>query len=74
MNGHSWVFVRREDAQEAPGPFVAGLAGPSYSRRGVVGGSPDAPGVDEILGTGGRGVWWCCRICAWWLVRPACIA
>jgi hypothetical protein len=45
---------------------VAGLARPSHSRRGVLaGGPPDAPGVDGFLGTGGRGVWWCCRIRAW---------
>ena len=47
MNELSLVFVRMEAAQEAPGPFVAGLAGPSHSRRGVLaGGPPDAPGVD----------------------------
>ena len=55
MNELSRVFVRGEDAQEAPGPFVAGLARPSHSRRGVlVGGLPDAPGVDGVLGTDGR--------------------
>jgi hypothetical protein len=74
MNELSLVFVRRDAAQEAPGPFVAGLAGPSHSRRGVLaGGPPDAPGVDGLFGTGGRGVWRCCRICAWWSVRPVCI-
>jgi len=58
MDELSLVFVRREAAQEAPGPFVAGLARPSPSRRGVLaGGPPDAPGVDGILGTDGRGVW-----------------
>mgnify|MGYP001106719267 CR=1 FL=1 len=47
MNELSLVFVRREVAQVAPGSFVAGLAGPSHSRRGVLaGGPPDAPGVD----------------------------
>ena len=66
MNELFLVSVRREAAQEAPGPFVAGLAGPSHSWRGVLaGGPPDAPEVDGFLGTGGRGVWWCCRICAW---------
>jgi len=58
MNELSLVFVRRVAAQEAPGPFVAGLARPSHSRRGVfAGGPPDAPGIDGFLGTGGRGVW-----------------
>jgi hypothetical protein len=57
MNELSRVFVRRDAAQVAPGPFVAGLAGPSHSRRGVIaGGPPDAPGVDGLFGTGGRGV------------------
>jgi len=46
MNANIFFFVRWEAAQEAPGPFVAGLARPSHSRRGVVGGLPDAPGVD----------------------------
>ena len=47
MDELSLVFVRRDATQEAPGPFVAGLAGPLHSRRGVLaGGSPDAPGVD----------------------------
>ena len=65
MNEFSLIFVRMEVAQEAPGPFVAGLARPSHSRRGFAGGPPDAPGVDGLLGTDGRGVWWCCKICAW---------
>jgi len=63
MDELSLVFVRRDAMQEAPGPFVAGLAGPSHSRRGVLaGGPPDAPGVDGLFG---RGVWRCCRIRAW---------
>ena len=67
--------VWREATQVAPGPFVAGLVGPSHSRRGVLaGGPPDALGVDGFIGTGGRGVWRCCRICAWWPARPVCIA
>jgi len=54
-NELSQVFVRREATQEAPGPFVAGLARPSHSRRRVLaGGLQDAPGVDGVLGTGGR--------------------
>ena len=57
MDELSLVFVRRDATQEAPGPFVAGLATPSLSRRGVLAsGPPDAPGIDEIFGTGGRGV------------------
>ena len=37
-NELSLVFVRREAAQEAPGPFVAGLARQSHSWRGVLAG------------------------------------
>ncbi|MEA2046501.1 MAG: hypothetical protein U9N48_08315 [Euryarchaeota archaeon] len=69
-NELSLVFVRMvtEAAQEAPGPFVTGLVGPSHSWRGVLaGGPPDAPGVDGVFGTGGRIVWWCCRVCAGFL-------
>jgi len=47
MDELSRVFVWRVATQKAPGPFVAGLVGPSHSRaRGCWWLSENAPGVD----------------------------
>jgi len=32
------------------------------SARFAFGQAREAPGVDGLFGTGGRGVWWCCSL------------